>query len=86
MISAYIISVNIISFLIMAVDKQKAKKQTYRIPERTLWGLAILGGALGVLAGMRQFRHKTKHRLFTFGVPLLIIIQAVLLVWYSFLS
>lgn len=86
MIIAYIISVNIIGFLMMGLDKRKAKKQTYRIPERTFWGLAILGGAVGILAGMKQFRHKTKHRSFTAGIPLLIIIQAALIVWVTFMS
>lgn len=77
MIITYITGVNIIAFLIMGIDKQKAKKESYRIPERTLWGLAILGGAFGVWAGMRSFHHKTKHRSFVIGIPVLIILQAV---------
>ncbi|GGJ84588.1 hypothetical protein GCM10007063_03880 [Lentibacillus kapialis] len=80
MIIAYIAGVNIIAFLIMGMDKQKAKTETYRIPERTLWGLAILGGAIGVWAGMKSFRHKTRHRSFVIGMPVLIIIQAVFVV------
>ncbi|SFB24551.1 Uncharacterized membrane protein YsdA, DUF1294 family [Lentibacillus halodurans] len=86
MIVVYIIGVNAITFMLMAADKRKAKKQAYRIPERTFWGLAILGGAVGVWAGMKTFRHKTKHRSFTFGMPVLIITQAVLSVFMIFMS
>ncbi|WP_010532433.1 DUF1294 domain-containing protein [Lentibacillus jeotgali] len=74
---AYILGVNIIAFLIMGVDKQKAKRESYRIPERTFWGLAILGGAIGIWAGMKSFRHKTRHRSFVIGMPVLVSIQVV---------
>ncbi len=77
MMIAYILGVNIIAFLIMGVDKQKAKRESYRIPERTFWGLAILGGAIGIWAGMKSFRHKTRHRSFVIGMPVLVSIQVV---------
>ena len=64
----YLIGASTIAFMMMGIDKQKAKKQQWRIPERTLWSLAIIGGALGVLIGMRFFRHKTKHRSFTIEI------------------
>ncbi|AXI09651.1 DUF1294 domain-containing protein [Oceanobacillus sp. 143] len=75
---AYILLVNVIEFFLMRVDKQKAIKGQYRIPERTFWLLALLGGAIGGYAGMKVFRHKTKHRSFTIGMPILIIINIAL--------
>ncbi|MFD2761790.1 DUF1294 domain-containing protein [Lentibacillus juripiscarius] len=80
----YLIGINAITFMLMALDKHKAKKHVYRIPERTIWTLAILGGAVGVFLGMRQFRHKTKHRSFTIGVPILILLQAAIFLRFLF--
>jgi len=82
----YLIGASTIAFMMMGIDKQKAKKQQWRIPERTLWSLAIIGGALGVLIGMRFFRHKTKHRSFTIGMPILLIIHIALLFIYFSMS
>ncbi|MUK86897.1 DUF1294 domain-containing protein [Ornithinibacillus sp. L9] len=83
----YILAVNLIGFLFMGVDKRKAKNNQYRLPERTLWGIAILGGAIGSLVGMKVFRHKTKHRSFVIGMPLLIVVHLVLIVYINvFLS
>lgn len=59
----------------MLVDKRKAKKNLWRIPERTLFLSAILGGSLGCIAGMYTFRHKTKHWTFTIGMPAILILQ-----------
>ncbi|UJL45025.1 DUF1294 domain-containing protein [Virgibacillus sp. NKC19-16] len=73
----YILGVNGITFFLMGRDKQKAKKQHYRIPERTFWTLSVLGGSLGSYSGMKVFRHKTKHRSFVVGMPLLIILQVI---------
>ncbi|WP_010651113.1 DUF1294 domain-containing protein [Oceanobacillus massiliensis] len=73
----YLIGVNIVGFLLMYIDKQKAIKKKYRIPERTFWALAILGSALGTYAGMNLFRHKTKHRSFVIGMPIFIIINVI---------
>ncbi|RDW21606.1 DUF1294 domain-containing protein [Oceanobacillus chungangensis] len=75
---AYLLLVNVIEFFLMRVDKQKAIKGQYRIPERTFWLLALLGGAIGAYSGMKLFRHKTKHRSFTIGMPILIIINIAL--------
>lgn len=82
----YILGVNIITFLLMGIDKRKAIKKQYRIPERTFWVLALLGGSIGIVVGMRLFRHKTKHRNFYIGVPILLIIQFFLLIYFFFLS
>lgn len=73
----YILGVNAITFLLMRIDKQKAVKDQYRIPERTFWLLSILGGAIGSYAGMKMFHHKTKHPSFTIGMPLLIVVNII---------
>ena len=65
-------------------DKEKAKKRKYRIPEATLLGIALLGGSIGAWFGMQVFRHKTKHRKFTLGIPLILGAQVffTILCWY----
>lgn len=63
----------------MLADKQRARKNLWRIPERTLLTAAVLGGSIGGLAGMYLFRHKTKHLKFTLGIPLILAIQAGLI-------
>jgi uncharacterized membrane protein YsdA (DUF1294 family) len=82
----YLIGVNSITFLLMGIDKQKAKKQQYRIPERTFWLLAVVGGALGVWLGMKIFHHKTKHISFNIGAPVLLIVQIGIISWYFFVQ
>lgn len=59
----------------MYSDKEKAKQERWRTPEATLWRIAMLGGAIGSYIGMKMFRHKTKHRLFAIGFPLLAVLQ-----------
>lgn len=73
----YLVGVNVIGFVLMRIDKRKAIKKEWRIPERTFWGIALLGGALGSLIGMNYFRHKTKHNSFKIGMPFLVIINIV---------
>ena len=77
----YLILVNAAAFLLMLVDKQKAKKKKWRIPEATLMGVTALGGSVGALAGMYAFRHKTKHTKFTVGIPVILILQIALAVF-----
>ena len=77
----YLLLINAVSFLLMLVDKIKAKKNRWRIPERTLIGSAALGGSIGALVGMYTFRHKTKHLKFTLGVPAILIAQIALAVF-----
>ncbi len=67
--------VNLVAFAAFGIDKHKAKKGLWRIPEATLMLLAILGGSIGALAGMYLFRHKTRHHKFTFGIPAILILQ-----------
>lgn len=80
----YWIIINIIAFLLMGEDKRRAKKQLWRIPEKTLFLVVAIGGSIGGLFGMQFFRHKTKHRSFTIGFPLLFILHIVIgiLVWF----
>ena len=75
----YLIYINLISFIIMYIDKQKAIKRRFRISEKNLFLLSILGGSLGMFIGMHTFRHKTKHLQFTIGVPLIFTLQLILL-------
>ena len=78
LLTIYLILVNAIAFLLMLIDKQKAKKKKWRIPEATLMGSAAIGGSIGALAGMYTFRHKTKHPKFTIGVPVILVLQLIL--------
>ncbi|WP_085991728.1 DUF1294 domain-containing protein [Oceanobacillus senegalensis] len=73
----YVLGVNLVGLLLMRVDKQKAIKKKYRIPERTFWLIALLGGAMGTYIGMRMFRHKTKHTSFVVGMPIIILINII---------
>lgn len=78
----YFILINIIAYMTMGVDKKRARNHEYRISEKTLWLLAIIGGGTGAFLGMKQFRHKTKHTTFRYGFPLLMVIDLFLLVYY----
>ena len=78
-IIAYVIIINIIGLLSMLIDKYRAIKNKWRIPEKTLFLIAILGGSIGSNIGMRLFRHKTKHWYFVFGMPAILIIQLVII-------
>ncbi|MEE3462099.1 MAG: DUF1294 domain-containing protein [Lachnospiraceae bacterium] len=72
---------NIIGIAVMAIDKLKAKRQAWRIPENVLFLVSLLGGSIGTWAGMYMFRHKTKHWYFVIGMPAILIIQIVAGVW-----
>lgn len=74
----YLLIINALGFLLMLIDKQKAKKKKWRIPEATLMGIAALGGSIGSLFGMYTFRHKTLHKKFTIGIPAILIAQLLL--------
>ena len=78
---AYLLLINAAGFLIMLMDKRKAMKNRWRIPERTMIATAILGGSLGIYAGMQLFRHKTKHAKFYIGVPLILAMQILISVF-----
>ena len=76
-ISIIIVIINIVTFIIYGIDKYKAKKGRWRIPENSLIGLAIIGGSIGAYLGMRVWHHKTMHLKFKYGIPLIIIIQLI---------
>ena len=77
---AYLVLINAGGFLLMLIDKQKARRGAWRIPEATLMGVAILGGSIGAIAGMRLFRHKTKHPKFYIGLPCILAAQIITLI------
>lgn len=74
----YLLAVNLLLFAVMGIDKYKAKHQLWRIPERTLFVLAAIGGSLGGILGMRIFHHKTLHPQFRYGFPAILILQLIL--------
>lgn len=73
----YVCVVNVVAFFLYGLDKEKAKRHLWRIPEATLLGIALLGGSIGAFLGMQIFRHKTKKAKFYLGVPLIFILQMV---------
>lgn len=81
LILLYLLIINAAGFLLMLVDKHKAKKNLWRIPEATLMTVAALGGSVGSLIGMYTVRHKTKHPKFTLGIPLILAVQLVVITW-----
>jgi uncharacterized membrane protein YsdA (DUF1294 family) len=74
----YLLAVNLVLFAMMGIDKYKARKGLWRIPEKTLFVTAILGGSIGGILGMKLFRHKTLHNSFRFGFPAILIAQLAL--------
>lgn len=75
----YLVIVNALGFLLMLIDKSKAKNNRWRIPEATLLGIGAIGGSLGCIIGMRTVRHKTKHPQFFIGLPVMMAVQLLLL-------
>lgn len=75
----YLFLINAAAFLLMRIDKEKAKRNKWRISEATLFGSAVLGGSVGILLGMVLFHHKTKHKKFIWGIP--VILAAQMAVW-----
>ena len=74
----YLVFINIVGFAMMGIDKKKAKKRSFRIPEASLFIIAVIGGSLGTIAGMYFFRHKTRHWYFVYGMPAILILQIIL--------
>lgn len=74
-------AVNLVALTLMGYDKHQARRGGGRIPERTLFLFAFFGGALGILLGMRAFRHKTQHKRFVFGVPALLVWNFAVVLW-----
>ncbi len=73
----YLAAVNLFGLIIMGVDKSRAKRRKWRIPEATLFLVAIIGGSIGSILGMYLFRHKTKHWYFVVGMPVILVLQII---------
>lgn len=77
----YLILINLAAWGLMGTDKYRARKHAWRIPERTLFAVALLGGSLGAILGMYLWHHKTKHWYFVIGMPLILVAQILVCVW-----
>lgn len=80
----YLLAINIVAFFAFGIDKFKAKHDQWRIPEATLLSMAVLGGSIGALTGMKVWRHKTLHNKFRIGIPVIIALQIAVVVWWIF--
>ena len=77
----YLLIINVVAFFVYGIDKYKAKHAKWRIPEATLLLLAAIGGSIGAWCGMKVWQHKTMHKKFKYGVPVIFILQVVLAIW-----
>ena len=78
----YLIMVNAIGFLVMGIDKRRAKMMEWRIPEKTFFLISLFGGGIGTIAGMYTFRHKTRKKYFTVGLPVMLIIEIICVIYF----
>lgn len=81
LILLYFIIINFVGYIIMFIDKSRARRQAWRIPEARLWLISFIGGSLGTFLGMRNFHHKTKHKQFKYGLPFLAVLEIALLIY-----
>lgn len=81
----YLIIINILGFFAMGLDKHQAKMGNRRIPENTLFGFTLLGGGIGTIAGMYVFRHKTKKLKFKIGMPLILILEILIFIYFKYI-
>ena len=79
----YLFAVNLLAFILYGIDKKRARNREWRISERTLIGIAVIGGCVGANLGMHVFHHKTRHWYFRYGLPMILIIQ-LLLAWFLY--
>ncbi len=77
----YLVIINVVTFFMYGIDKWKAKKSKWRIRETALLGVAVLGGSIGAWLGMKVWHHKTLHKKFKYGIPLILIVQIALVIW-----
>ena len=77
----YLLIINVVTFFVYGIDKYKAKHAKWRISEATLLLLAAIGGSIGAWFGMKVWHHKTMHKKFKYGVPVIFILQVILAVW-----
>lgn len=83
LLGLYLLLINLMGFVLMGVDKRRAKRDQWRISEKTLFLPPLLGGTVGAILGMRVFHHKTKHWYFRYGLPALLVLQLALAGWLS---
>lgn len=83
LLGLYLLLINLIGFVLMGVDKRRAKRNQWRISEKSLFLPPLLGGTAGAILGMRVFHHKTKHWYFRYGLPALLVLQLALAGWLS---
>lgn len=79
----YLLLINAVGFFIMLADKQKARKNLWRIPESTLLTVALIGGSIGSYAGMRVFHHKTRKPKFSIGIPAIFLLQTAAAIYWA---
>ena len=82
-VAVYLIVVNIAGFVLMRSDKVRARRGEWRIPEEDLFAVAVIGGSVGVLAGMHAFRHKTLHKRFVLGIPAILFVQLAICAFFA---
>ena len=80
-LAVWLIAINLVTFAVYGIDKRRARRGAWRVPEKTQFLLPLLGGSIGALLGMRVFRHKTKHWYFVWGVPAILLAQIALAAW-----
>lgn len=81
----YLVIINLFGFVIMGIDKSRARKSKWRISEKTIFATALLGGSIGVKLGMQHYRHKTQHKQFVYGIPAIIIVQLIAALYFAYL-
>lgn len=79
----YLLGINAVTFIVYGIDKYKAKKVKWRIPEVTLLLLAVLGGSIGAWMGMKVWHHKTMYKKFKYGIPAILLIQIALMAYFT---
>lgn len=85
-LALYGIIVNIAGFAAMGIDKSRARRKVWRIPESSLFFIALIGGSIGSLLGMYGFRHKTRHWYFVWGMPAILVLQVAVILYLLFAS
>ena len=80
----YLLAINVFAFFLYGIDKWKAKRSKWRIPEMTLLSIAVIGGSVGAWIGMKVWHHKTMHKKFKYGIPLILFAQIAIVLFISF--
>ena len=77
----YLAAINVVTFFLYGVDKWKAKRSKWRVKEATLIWMSVFGGSIGALLGMKAWHHKTQHKKFKYGIPLILLVQLIAIAW-----